>query len=254
MIHSEVTQVGHLPRRNLPPKGLRSDPNFVPFSCRSQLTPSYFLPNLHQPQILRSQPENIYTFGASYFEGKMLDNAKEHERRARGTVDGGSGGTDDEQMTQEMEDQKEKPGLLDMSDAELAEFVTAQFARYDVDGDGFLDLGEFKLLLSDAELGLSKKEMRAVMQEADANDDGVLEYTEFVPVMVRAFPNHHTPPLRLPIRDVNHFLVHLFRWRSFTVYRRVRSPRRPLRLTRSTQENRSPCTCYTAFHVTSWRK
>jgi hypothetical protein len=184
----------------------------------------------------------------------MLDNAKEHERRARGTVDGGSGGTDDEQMTQEMEEQKEKPGLLDMSDAELAEFVTAQFARYDVDGDGFLDLGEFKLLLSDAELGLSKKEMRAVMQEADANDDGVLEYTEFVPVMVRAFPNHHTPPLRLPIRDVNHFLVHLFRWRSFTVYRRVRSPRRPLRLTRSTQENRSPCTCYTAFHVTSWRK
>jgi hypothetical protein len=26
---------------------------------------------------------------------------------------------------------------------------------------------------------------------------------------VRAFPNHHVPPLRLPIRDVNHFLFYL---------------------------------------------
>ena len=35
----------------------------------------------------------------------------------------------------------------------------------------------------DAELGLSKKDARAIMAEADENDDGV-EYREFVPIMV----------------------------------------------------------------------
>ena len=71
-----------------------------------------------------------------------------------------------------------------MSDEELNEFVMAQFMRYDADQNGYLDRNEFKAVLADAELGLTKKEARRVMQEADENDDGVLEYREFVPVMV----------------------------------------------------------------------
>ena len=71
-----------------------------------------------------------------------------------------------------------------MSDEELNEFVMAQFMRYDADQNGYLDRNEFKAVLADAELGLTKKEARRVMAEADENDDGVLEYREFVPVMV----------------------------------------------------------------------
>ncbi len=87
----------------------------------------------------------------------MLDNAKEHERRARGTVDGGSARTADEQMTLAMQEHKEKPGPLDMSAADRASLVTTQFARYAVDGDGLLVLGDFLLTLSDTELWSSDK-------------------------------------------------------------------------------------------------
>ena len=71
-----------------------------------------------------------------------------------------------------------------MSDDELNEFVLQQFMRYDTDQNGYVDRKEFKAVLRDAELGLSAKDARRVMQEADANDDGVLDYREFVPVMV----------------------------------------------------------------------
>ena len=151
----------------------------------SPISINFAVPNSPLPiqinQVLRSQPDDIYQFGAEYFEGKMGDNAKEHARRERMETHGeGEGPGTDELMTQETD----RVGLVDMSDQELNEFVMEQFLRYDVDGNGTLDRDEFKALLQDAELGLSKKEMRAVMQEADENDDGVLEYAEFVPVMV----------------------------------------------------------------------
>lgn len=74
--------------------------------------------------------------------------------------------------------------IFDMDNAELQDFIMEMFLRYDSDQSGYLDRREFKELLSNADLGLSKKEMRRIMSEADENDDGVLEYREFVPVMV----------------------------------------------------------------------
>ena len=58
------------------------------------------------------------------------------------------------------------------------------FLQYDEDESGALDRKEFKRCLSEA-LGLSKKEVRKVLEEADDNGDGVLEYREFMPTMVQ---------------------------------------------------------------------
>ena len=111
-----------------------------------------------------------------------------------------------------------------MSDEELNEFVMAQFMRYDADQNGYLDRNEFKAVLADAELGLTKKEARRVMQEADENDDGVLEYREFVPVMV----------------EIIHGL-------------QARAPRRCARRRRPRHAKAFRCTCCTACPATSWR-
>ena len=48
-----------------------------------------------------------------------------------------------------------------------------------------LSLGEFKAIVSRVNnelLHLPEKELRALMAEADVNDDGVIEYEEFMPI------------------------------------------------------------------------
>ena len=76
-----------------------------------------------------------------------------------------------------------------MTDDELSEFIMDQFMKYDTDGSGYLDRKEFKALLTGTEMGLSKKDARRLLSEADENDDGVLEYTEFVPIMTEIVSN-----------------------------------------------------------------
>jgi calcium-binding protein CML len=53
------------------------------------------------------------------------------------------------------------------------------FARYDEDGDGRINFGEFALLL--AELGdeLSHHEKLLAFDATDTNGDGVIDYAEF---------------------------------------------------------------------------
>ena len=46
--------------------------------------------------------------------------------------------------------------LKQRTDEEMQDFIMDQFMRYDADQDGYLDRHEFKELLMDAELGLSK--------------------------------------------------------------------------------------------------
>ena len=162
--------------------------------------PSSPPPAARAPQILRSQPDNIYQFGAEYFEGKIAANAEEHARRERAANDPevneapSERGGDDAPAA--------SAGVFDMSDEELNEFVMAQFMRYDADQNGYLDRNEFKAVLADAELGLTKKEARRVMQEADENDDGVLEYREFVPVMVEIIHGMQARARAAEVREV----------------------------------------------------
>jgi Ca2+-binding EF-hand superfamily protein len=50
--------------------------------------------------------------------------------------------------------------------------------------EGVLDSKEFMALLRSTNLNLSKTAIRRIMEEADVNDDGLIEYREFVPVMI----------------------------------------------------------------------
>ena len=39
-------------------------------------------------------------------------------------------------------------------------------------------------MFQESDLGLTKKDIRNVMAECDENDDGVIEYREFMPIIV----------------------------------------------------------------------
>ena len=54
----------------------------------------------------------------------------------------------------------------------------------DIDGSNTLSLSEFKEVMRMADLGLSDREVSRVLAEADVNDDGVIDYAEFVPLAV----------------------------------------------------------------------
>ena len=102
-------------------------------------------------EILREQPQNIYGFGAEYF-------------RDRADQAAGNGG----QMSQE----------------DLVQQLTTLFLQADVDGNGVLDRHEFKQLMYDADLGLTKNQIKLLYSQADMNDDGTIEYREFIPACV----------------------------------------------------------------------
>ena len=81
---------------------------------------------------------------------------------------------------------EEEMGGGKMSNDELIERVTFLFDQADADGNGYLDRQEFKEVFKSLknELGLSNKMVKQIMAEADENDDGVIEYKEFVPIAV----------------------------------------------------------------------
>jgi Ca2+-binding EF-hand superfamily protein len=58
------------------------------------------------------------------------------------------------------------------------------FKEADDDGNGFLTFDEFQVLLEKVDLGISSQEMRFVISEADENENGVVDYCEFVPLAV----------------------------------------------------------------------
>lgn len=62
--------------------------------------------------------------------------------------------------------------------------TTELFLEADADGSGYLDRREFQTVLNAGEFKLSKREINAILAEVDENDDGVIEYREFVPIMV----------------------------------------------------------------------
>ena len=76
--------------------------------------------------------------------------------------------------------------MFDMTDDELQDFIMDQFMRYDADQDGYLDRREFTRAADGGleSLRVETGDARAIMAGADENDDGALEYQEFVPIMV----------------------------------------------------------------------
>ena len=110
-------------------------------------------------EVLREQPANIYEFGAAYFKN-LLDIQTEEQK-------------------------KQETSLLDMGADEQEAFITEIFMSADADGNGYLDRREFQEVLRSADLNLSKSDYRKIMIECDENDDGCIEYNEFVPFMVQ---------------------------------------------------------------------
>ena len=123
--------------------------------------PDSFPPLLKQftKEILREQPENIYEFGAAYFKN-LLAIQKEQLK-------------------------KQEMSLLDMAPEEMEAFITDIFMAADADQNGYLDRREFQDVLKSTDLNLSKRDYRKIMIECDENDDGCIEYNEFVPFMVQ---------------------------------------------------------------------
>lgn len=56
--------------------------------------------------------------------------------------------------------------------------------EFDEDQSGFLDRQEFKKCLASARLGLTSREINTIMAEVDENEDGVIEYGEFMPLAI----------------------------------------------------------------------
>lgn len=115
-------------------------------------------------EVLRNQPDNINEFAAKYFaclaEGLPGDSAAAPR-------DGG-----------------EEP---EMSLEEVEAIIQDLFHKYDKDGNRYLDPQEFKALMEDLQqrLDFPKDQIFLFLAEADMNEDGMIEYTEFIPLALQ---------------------------------------------------------------------
>ena len=66
----------------------------------------------------------------------------------------------------------------------LRTLLVSMFKEADDDGNEYLTYDEFENLMEKVELGINKSELRFVIQEADENENGVVEFEEFVPLAV----------------------------------------------------------------------
>lgn len=54
------------------------------------------------------------------------------------------------------------------------------FDYNDRDGDGRIELGEFASMLDELEAEMSEREVEIGFKDIDTNDDGLIDFTEFV--------------------------------------------------------------------------
>jgi len=71
--------------------------------------------------------------------------------------------------------------------------VEAACHLYDKDHNDSLDREEFADLLTHGGFGISKKDVPALVEEADKNGDGIIQYEEFLPAMVKVLSKDAKP-------------------------------------------------------------
>ena len=125
-------------------------------------------------EALRNQPADIYEFGAIYFS-KLVEERRQAALQAE--LNANAMGADDDG---DLGDALSRP----LSDGELQDKIFELFIAADVDESGFLDRKELATVLRMPQFGLTRSQVRQVMAEADENEDGVIEYREFLPLMV----------------------------------------------------------------------
>merc|ERR1712072_538198 len=86
-----------------------------------------------------------------------------------------------EQHMDALEEQAENMLVHGMSREELTAVVSQIFERIDADGSGTLSKSEFLDALTSMELGLTRREVNAIMFQIDQDQDGNVSYREFVP-------------------------------------------------------------------------
>ena len=79
-----------------------------------------------------------------------------------------------------------RTGLAQMaangSPDDLAALLRQIFVDADADGNGWLDAAEFRKVMQTADLDLAAEDVSQLLMQADANDDGRIEYDEFMPL------------------------------------------------------------------------
>ena len=76
-------------------------------------------------------------------------------------------------------------GTTGMDPVALEAMLIGLFKEADQDNSGTLDFSEFVELMATADVGLSKQDLKMLIAEADENSDGSVTYTEFVPLAVQ---------------------------------------------------------------------
>jgi len=115
-------------------------------------------------EVLRNQPANINEFAAKYFDCL-----------AQGLPAEGQGGD------------AAAAGDPEMSLDEVEQIIQDLFHKYDSDGNGYLDPSEFKALMNDLQqrMDFPPDEIYRFLAEADMNEDGMIEYEEFIPLALQ---------------------------------------------------------------------
>lgn len=92
---------------------------------------------------------------------------------------------------------------------DLDSIIAAEFQRADVNGDGVLSRQEFRAALKAEALGLSSKEIKALMLRVDEDGDGVISYQEFGPLCYELLLQRFKRTIYEEARDSNDLKIYL---------------------------------------------
>lgn len=96
-----------------------------------------------------------------------------------------------------------------LTQEDLDSIIVAEFKNADVNGDGVLSRQEFKTALQAEALGLTNKEIKALMLRVDENEDGVISYEEFAPLCFELLLQRFKRTIYEDARDSNDLKLYL---------------------------------------------
>lgn len=66
-----------------------------------------------------------------------------------------------------------------LKDTDREEEIRQAFKVFDRDGDGYITIAELRLVMANLGEKLTNEELDAMMNEADKNNDGQIDFSEF---------------------------------------------------------------------------
>ena len=71
-----------------------------------------------------------------------------------------------------------------MEDKKIEMELMEQYKKYDINGDGFIDLADIKAVMKNRDEDISDDEIEEMIAKVDINGDGKIDYEEFVKMIV----------------------------------------------------------------------